>query len=159
MQADVIKVVQECTDASDQERVTFPEVVAKLAGAGIERYHADLLRAEKIYYLPSGESQRVQAAPIAAVPPAAFTADGVAAAVRAIQRQQIKYREFCERIAEAGCVGYFVSLAAGARSITGEPATATSSRFPQPDRRLRFPAAVRSPRGRRRGRPSAPPRW
>lgn len=123
MREDVIEAVQECTDASDQERVTFPEVVAKLAGAGIERYHADLLRAEKIYYLPSGESQRVQAAPIAAVPPAAFTADGVAAAVRAIQRQQIKYREFCERIAEAGCVGYFVSLA-GRRAVyygrTGE---------------------------------------
>ena len=116
MQADLIKVVQECTDASDQERVTFPEVVAKLAGAGIERYHADLLRAEKIYYLPSGESQRVQAAPITAVPPAAFTADGVAAAVLAIQLQQIKYREFCERIAEAGCVGYFVSLA-GRRAV------------------------------------------
>jgi uncharacterized protein YbcV (DUF1398 family) len=116
MQADVIKVVQECTDASDHGRVTFPEVVAKLAGVGVERYHADLLRAEKIYYLPSGESQRVQAAPIAAVPPAAFTADGVAAAVRAIQRQQIKYREFCERIAEAGCVGYFVSLA-GRRAV------------------------------------------
>jgi hypothetical protein len=29
-------------------------------------------------------------------PAATFTADGVAAAVRAIQ-QQIKYREFCER--------------------------------------------------------------
>lgn len=116
MREDVIKVVQECTDGSDQERVTFPDVVAKLAGAGVERYHADLLRAEKIYYLPSGESQRVQAAPIAAVPPAAFTADGVAAAVRAIQQQQIKYREFCERIAEAGCVGYFVSLA-GRRAV------------------------------------------
>jgi len=116
MQADVIEVVQECTDGSDQERVTFPEVVAKLAGAGVERYHADLLRAEKIYYLPSGESQRVQAAPIAAVPPSAFTADGVAAAVRAIQQQRIKYREFCERIAEAGCVGYIVSLA-GRRAV------------------------------------------
>jgi len=116
MRDDIIKAVQECTDGSDRERVTFPEVVAKLAGAGVERYHADLQRAEKIYYLPSGESQRVQAAPIAAVPPAAFTADGVAAAVRAIQRQQIKYREFCERIAEAGCVGYFVSLA-GRRAV------------------------------------------
>jgi uncharacterized protein YbcV (DUF1398 family) len=116
MRDDIIKAVQGCTDGSDRERVTFPEVVAKLAGAGVERYHADLLRAEKIYYLPSGESQRVQAAPIAAVPPAAFTADGVAAAVRAIQRQQIKYREFCERIAEAGCVGYFVSLA-GRRAV------------------------------------------
>ena len=116
MQADIVSVMQECTDASDQERITFPEVVAKLALAGVERYHADLLRAEKIYYLPSGESHRVQAAPIAAVPPAAFTAEGGAAAVRAIQQQQIKYREFCERIAQAGCVGYFVSLA-GRRAV------------------------------------------
>jgi uncharacterized protein YbcV (DUF1398 family) len=116
MQADVIKITQECTDASDQERITFPEVVAKLAGAGVERYHADLLRAEKIYYLPSGESHRVQAGSIEATPAAAFAADGVAAAVRAIQQQQIKYREFCERIAQAGCVGYIVSLA-GRRAV------------------------------------------
>ncbi len=116
MQAEIINVLQECTDGSDQERVTFPEVVAKLAGAGVERYHADLLRAEKTYYLPSGESQRLQTASVVAVPPTAFTADGVAAAVRAIQQQQIKYREFCERIAQAGCVGYFVSLA-GRRAV------------------------------------------
>ena len=61
MNTDIIGVMQECTDASDQERISFPEVVMKLAQAGIERYHADLLRAEKIYYLPSGESHRVPA--------------------------------------------------------------------------------------------------
>jgi uncharacterized protein YbcV (DUF1398 family) len=116
MQEHVASTMQECTDASDQERISFPEVVMKLIQAGVERYHADLLRAEKTYYLPSGESHRVEAAPIAAVPPAAFTAEGVAAAVRAIQQQQIKYREFCERIARAGCVGYFVSLA-GRRAV------------------------------------------
>jgi uncharacterized protein YbcV (DUF1398 family) len=116
MQADVIELLQECTDASDQERVTFPEVVTKLARAGVERYHADLLRAEKVYYLPTGESHRVQAARIEAIPPAAFVADGVAAAVREIQQQRIKYREFCERIARAGCVGYIVSLA-GRRAV------------------------------------------
>jgi uncharacterized protein YbcV (DUF1398 family) len=116
MQEHVASTMQECTDASDQERISFPEVVMKLMQAGVERYHADLLRAEKTYYLPSGESHRVEAAPIAAVPPAAFTAEGVAAAVRAIQQQQIKYREFCERIARAGCVGYFVSLA-GRRAV------------------------------------------
>ena len=63
MQADVIEVMQECTDASDHERITFPEVVARLARAGVERYHADLLRAEKIYYSPSGESHRVSGRP------------------------------------------------------------------------------------------------
>ena len=60
MQPDVVKVMQECTEASDQERITFPEVVMKLMQAGVERYHADLLRADKIYYLPSGESHRVR---------------------------------------------------------------------------------------------------
>jgi uncharacterized protein YbcV (DUF1398 family) len=110
MQENVIRIMQECTDASDHERISFPEVVMKLIEAGVERYHADLLRAEKVYYLPSGESHRVQAAQIEALPAMAFTADGVAAAVRAIQTRQIKYREFCERIAQAGCVGYMVSL-------------------------------------------------
>ena len=116
MEENVTRTMQECTDASDQERISFPEVVMKLMQAGVERYHADLLRSEKIYYMPSGDSHRIEAATIAAVPPAAFSADGVAAAVRAIQQQQIKYREFCERIAQAGCVGYMVSLA-GRRAV------------------------------------------
>ena len=116
MQADVVKVMQECTEASDQERITFPEVVMKLMQAGVERYHADLLRADKIYYLPSGESHRVRASPIQATPAPAFAADGVATAVRAIQQQKIQYREFCERIAQAGCVGYIVSMA-GRRAV------------------------------------------
>ena len=116
MQADVVKVMQECTEASDQERITFPEVVMKLMQAGVERYHADLLRADKIYYLPSGESHRVPVATIQATPAPAFAADGVAAAVRAIQQQKIQYREFCERIAQAGCVGYIVSMA-GRRAV------------------------------------------
>ncbi len=116
MQENVTGIMRECTEASDQERITFPEVVMKLMQTGVERYHADLLRAEKIYYLPSGESHRVPAAAVDAIPATAFAADGVAAAVRAIQQQKIQYREFCERIAQAGCVGYMVSLA-GRRAV------------------------------------------
>lgn len=116
MNTDIIGVMQECTDASDQERISFPEVVMKLAQAGIERYHADLLRAEKIYYLPSGESHRVPAGEIAATAAVEFAVSDVAAAVRAIQQQKIQYREFCERIVRAGCVGYMVSLA-GRRAV------------------------------------------
>jgi uncharacterized protein YbcV (DUF1398 family) len=116
MKADVMKTMQECTDASDQERISFGEVVMKLMQAGVERYHADLLRAEKIYYLPSGESHRVPAAHLNAPPAPAFAAEGVAAAVRAIQHEKIQYREFCERIAQAGCVGYMVSMT-GRRAV------------------------------------------
>lgn len=116
MRAKIIEVLRECTEASDEERVTFPEVVIKLMQAGVERYHADLLRAEKVYYLPSGESHRVAAGSIEATPANHFAAAGVEAAVRAIQQRKIQYREFCERIARAGCVGYMVSLA-GRRAV------------------------------------------
>jgi uncharacterized protein YbcV (DUF1398 family) len=67
---------------------------------------------------------------VIATPAAAFAANGVAAAVRAIQQKKIGYREFCERIAQAGCVGCMVSLA-GRRAVyyAAEPAIATSSHF------------------------------
>jgi uncharacterized protein YbcV (DUF1398 family) len=116
MDAHVKRVMQECTEASDEERIPFPEVVMKLMEVGVERYHADLLRAEKTYYLPNGDSEIVPNRAVAGVPAREFSVAGVEAAVRAIQAQRIKYKEFCERIIAAGCVGYFVSLA-GRRAV------------------------------------------
>jgi uncharacterized protein YbcV (DUF1398 family) len=131
MRADVVKAMQECTDASDQERIDFPGVVHKLMQAGVERYHADLLRGEKIYYLASGESHRTPSAPVGVAPATAFSADGVAAAVKAIQQQEIQYREFCERIARAGCVAYLVSLAGRRAVYYGRAGDSYVEHFPQ----------------------------
>ena len=123
MDSHVIDVVREASRASDEERVTFPQVVGSLIAAGVERYHADLVRAQKTYYLPNGEAEAVANHALAVGPAAAFSADCVQAAVRAIQRGEIRYREFCARIAAAGCVGYFVFIA-GQRAVyygrTGE---------------------------------------
>jgi uncharacterized protein YbcV (DUF1398 family) len=116
MDEQVRHVIAEATRASDEERVTFGEVVTKLMQAGVERYHADLLRGEKTYYLPSGESEIVVGDPIVIAPAGAFAAAGVDAAVRDIQAGKIQYRTFCARIAAAGCVGYHVSLA-GQRAV------------------------------------------
>jgi uncharacterized protein YbcV (DUF1398 family) len=123
MNAQAKTIMQECTDASDAERITFPEVVAKLMSVGVEQYHADLRRAQKTYYMPDGASHVVPAhAPMGEFG-AAFSAAHVAAAIRASQAGTIKYREFCDRIREAGCVFYIVSLA-GRRAVyfgrTGE---------------------------------------
>ncbi|MEP9377435.1 DUF1398 family protein [Aquabacter sp. CN5-332] len=123
MEPHVTAAMEAATRDSDAERVTFPEVVAQLMEAGIERYHADLQRNEKTYYLPSGASHVVAAHEVGAVPAEGFSAEGVERAVRAVQAGQIKYREFCARIAAAGCVAYLVSLA-GRRAVyygrTGE---------------------------------------
>ena len=116
-------VAFECTEASDAGRITFPDVVGKLIAAGVERYHADLMRAERTYYMPSGESVVTPGHALAAMPANEFSALGVEAAVRDIQAGKIQYREFCARIAAVGCVGYIVTLA-GRRAVyygrTGE---------------------------------------
>ncbi len=116
-------VMEECSKGSDEERLTFPQVVAKLAEAGVERYHADLCRGDKTYYMPNGESHVVTLKSLATSPAREFSAPDVSATVRAIQAGKIGYREFCARIAAAGCVGYIVTLA-GRRAVyygrTGE---------------------------------------
>lgn len=116
MNDEVKTIVQECTQGSDVGRLTFPQVVGKLMQAGVERYHADLCRGERTYYLPSGESCVVTAAKNDGAPAQTFSPSGIDAALRAVQSRSIAYREFCERILAAGCVDYVVSLA-GRRAV------------------------------------------
>jgi uncharacterized protein YbcV (DUF1398 family) len=108
--------MEECSRASEEERITFPQVVGALMTAGVERYQADLVRAEKVYYMPGGESLAVSNRALAAIPAYAFSAAGIESALRDIQGGAIKYREFCARIAAAGCIGYAVFLT-GRRAI------------------------------------------
>ena len=110
MDAHVRQAIRWATTESDAERATFPEVVRKLMAAGVERYHADLVCSTKTYYLPNGEHEVTPCHKVAAAAED-FDPKAVEAAVRASQAQTIKYREFCDRIAAAGCVGYFVSFA------------------------------------------------
>lgn len=114
---DAVKdVVTECAAGSEEARLTFPQVVAMLEEAGVERYHADLSRSEITYYLPDGASHVVAGAAAGGPSARDFSAAGIAAAIRASQAGDITYKEFCKRIAAAGCVGYVVSLA-GRRAV------------------------------------------
>jgi len=130
MDAQAKAVVRECTTGSDEERVTFPEVAMKLMAAGIERYHADLTRAEKTYYMPDGSSEVVPTLPLAAETATDFSTAGVEAAVRAIQARTIGYKTFCERIMAAGCIGYVVSLAGRRAVYYGRTADSYVEPFP-----------------------------
>ena len=60
MNAHVKDVVREMSKASDEERITFPEVVRALIEVDVERYHADLVAGRKTYHLPSGEFEEVE---------------------------------------------------------------------------------------------------
>ena len=116
MDKHVQEIMQECSAGSDQGRLTFPDVVRKLAAAGVERYHADLCRAEKTYYMPDAASHITPSATISTIPASEFDAAGIVAALKAIQAGKTDYQTFCEEIAAAGCVGYLVCIG-GRRAV------------------------------------------
>lgn len=123
MNMHVKNVVEDCSKGSENDSLTFPQVLGKLAEAGVEGYYADLRRAAKTYYLPSGESIDVPAHRLDVPVAVAFDAVRVESAVRQSQRNEHTYSEFCRKIADAGCAGYIVSLP-GRRAVyfgrTGE---------------------------------------
>lgn len=126
-----LTALRDCTTGSDAGTMTFPEVVARLAAVTVERYHTDLVRAEKTYYLPRGDSHTLACHPLAAPPAVQFSTAGVDAAVRAVQAGAIDYQEFCRRIAQAGCVFYVVSLAGRRAVYYGRTGEAHIEMFPQ----------------------------
>lgn len=132
MTPETTATIMECTTASDEDRMAFPEVVARLLSVGIERYHADLVRGEKTYYLPDGRSRVLPTRQLAAPPAPAFSPTGIEAAVRAIQAGRIGYGSFCAAIAAAGCVGYTVSLAGRRAVYSGRTAESFVEPFPAP---------------------------
>ena len=115
MDQHAIHTAEACAADSDKG-VPFPEIVTRLMAAGFERYHTDLQRGEKTFHMPDGASHVVSCHRVAAPFGIVFSAERVREAVRAIQRREIDYMEFCARIAQAGCVGYLVSFR-GARAV------------------------------------------
>ena len=135
MDVQVKSVMEACSKASDESSLSFPQVVARLMDTGIEWYHADLLRAEKTYYLPDGKSHAVPNAALSHAPAHEFSAAGVESAIRAIQAQSITYKEFCERIGAAGCVGYFVSFPGRQATYFGRTGASYVEPFPSANKK------------------------
>jgi catechol 2,3-dioxygenase-like lactoylglutathione lyase family enzyme/uncharacterized protein YbcV (DUF1398 family) len=110
MTPDQINAAEDCARGSWTGKLTFPDVIDRLNGAGFERYHADYSRHEITYYLPDGESH-VVGLPHAPFPIGAeFLAAAVATAVGQSQRNEHTYPDFVRKTMAAGCVGYFVQV-------------------------------------------------
>ncbi len=130
MEAHIADVLHECTRGADEERLVFPQIIANLKQAGVERYFADICRNETTYYLPCGESLRVPISYCSTAPALAFNPDGVAAAIVAAQTKQIAYHAFCDRIAAAGCIGYLVSIPGRRAVYYGRTGDSHTEHFP-----------------------------
>ena len=112
-------------------QITFPEVVARLASAGVERYCADLVKLEKYYYSADGQSEVVpmpfQYAPAIGMD---WSLNKIRGAIRDIQKGDIHYPEFLKRIMSAGCVYYDVFIAGKKAIYTGRNGDFHVENFP-----------------------------
>jgi uncharacterized protein YbcV (DUF1398 family) len=104
------KTITECMRLSFAD-TPFPQVVGKLAAAGVRSYRADLIRLAKAYYGRDSETHDCTM-PLQDVPtvPVRFQEAEVSGAVHAIQRGEIGYAEFLRRIMRAGCASYSVFI-------------------------------------------------
>lgn len=125
------QIEQACRDSVERNK-PFPEVLAVLADAGVERYHADLVQCRKTYYSPEGETAATTFAVTLPGPvPARANMVEVRAAISAIQGRQLGYVDFLRRILAAGITDYFVYLA-GKRAVYVDRAGESHiEKFPQ----------------------------
>ncbi len=103
--------IAECMTLSFAD-TPFPQVVKRLAGAGVRSYTADLIKLRSTYYDAAGDAFD-EALPLKdgpAIAPA-FDSAKVAATVKSIQRGEIGYAEFLRRIMTSGCSHYEVFIA------------------------------------------------
>lgn len=124
-------VMKRTTAESLAGTMTFPEVVGLLLAEGVESYHADLVKLEKTFYMPDGETFVEE---LKYEPPMIgkdFSADSVIVAIQAIQRKEINYKEFLRQIMEAGTTAYFVFLNGKKAIYYGRKGDLHIEHFPQ----------------------------
>lgn len=103
-------VIQECHERSDQEKISFPDLIAILNQAQVELYYADLIMPQKTYYsgnqaltIPSYKQGEPQLSEV-------FNREKIIEAIRQSQAGQIKYQEFIKKILDAGVIAYVVTI-------------------------------------------------
>lgn len=110
------EVIKECISLSLAETITFPEVVMKMAGAGVERYIADLVGKKHFSFGKQGETHIAELVFDAITIPEQLDTAIVQHTITDIQQGRIKYQAFLRRVMQAGCSHYEVFIT-GRRAI------------------------------------------
>ncbi|MFD2261262.1 DUF1398 domain-containing protein [Lacibacterium aquatile] len=118
MDAQLIVLARKCLEGSENNSMTFPQIIADLMTAGFESYWIDFRKATATYYLPNGQSVDLPThgseSPIAP----ALDASALERAIGEAQRlvPGYTYKGFCVKAKAAGCAGYLVSFS-GRRAV------------------------------------------
>src|ERR1700743_3892801 len=124
------QTIDRCAQASRDGSAHFPDIVAALAGAGVESYFADYRADATTYYLPDGSTHAVPLAPREVPIADAFDAAGIQQAIRGAQSGRVMYPEFLRLSRAAGCVGYVTWIAGRHVTYFGRRGETHVERFP-----------------------------
>lgn len=104
------QAMHEASIATQEGRMTFPQVVGKLLEIGVESYLVDFAAGRKTYYLADGQTYTdpmiLKLDPVAAE----FSQPDLVAAIRGAQADTVRYPEFVKRSTAAGVIGYWAFL-------------------------------------------------
>ena len=104
------KVIHELALATEQGKMTFPQVVKGLLEVGVESYFVDFATKQKTHYLSDGTAH---IEPMILEPGGIseeFSDANLVAAIRGAQSDTVRYPEFVERSTAAGVIGYWAFL-------------------------------------------------
>lgn len=111
MNKDLINVIEHGEKASFKGEISFQERVKSLIEGGIEHYYVDLIAFQTIYYASNGSMYTAKLPyPNPPVRGEIFSEKDVIEALRSIQRSEIIYPDFLNRIIKAGVVNYTAFL-------------------------------------------------
>jgi uncharacterized protein YbcV (DUF1398 family) len=109
-EAVAIETISEVLAESHAGKLIFPQVVQRMLAAGVTSYFVDTLRSEDVVYLADDttftEKMHLPLDPVAEE----FSKPAIVAAIRAAQRDEIRYPEFMRQASAAGVVGYWAFL-------------------------------------------------
>lgn len=124
------EILHEVNTATEEGKMTFPQVVGKMLEAGIESYFVDFITGRKTCYAVNGEtfteSMILKLDPVAEE----FSADDLVAAIRGAQADTVRYPEFVKRSTAAGVAGYWAFLAGKQVMYFGRKGELHIERFP-----------------------------
>ena len=125
------EVIEQCVHLAEEGKITFPEVVRKLLGAGIELYYVDFLSSRATYY-GKNDTYTIDCSYTSKAEVAQnFDKEKVVGGIRQIQSGQIDYQEFVRRMKEAGVITYLAFIQGGKVAYFGRKGEQHVEEFPK----------------------------
>ena len=105
------QAMHEASIATQEGRMTFPQVVGKLLEIGVESYLVDFAAGRKTYYLGRRRNvYRSDDSQARSGGGGVFRRPDLVAAIRGAQADTVRYPEFVKRSTAAGVIGYWAFL-------------------------------------------------